>query len=195
MHKFQQWISLSLTLFAISLLMVGNGALAAKTTATQGDFHLTLYQDQQGQLDDLELFTKIADKEIYLGLTCSAMSPFPMLELLLFNSEVLMDSPALLKVDYQINGQADAPIVILQGVLKAVNSADEHANKVRLELAHGQVTTMGMMQVAYQTLLEQLKAGHSIDITLQHQKFGEKQYHFSLQGLNALLAPNESICR
>lgn len=199
MHKFQKWISLSVTLFTVSLVMVSNSALAAKTTVVQGDFHLTLYLDQQGQIDDLELFTKIADKAVYLGLTCSHRSPFPMLELLLFNNEVLVDSPALLKVAYQINGpinpQIGASTVVLQGVLKAVDSADERSNKIRLELAHGQVTTMDMMQAAYQTLLEQLKAGDSVEITLKHQKFGEKQYHFSLQGLNALLAPNEAICR
>lgn len=195
MHKFQQWLSLSLSLVALSPALLSTSALAAKTTQTQGDFHLSLYKDSQEQLENLELFTKIADKAVYLGLTCSAMSPFPMLEVLLFNNEVLMESPGLLKVSYQIDGQVDASAITLQGVLKRVNSADEHSNKVRLELANGQVKTMGAMQVAYQDLLGQLKAGHSIDITLGHRKFGEKQFRFSLQGLNALLTPNESICR
>ncbi len=195
MHKFQQWVSLSLSLFALFLALLSTSALAAKTTQTEGDFHLSLYQDQQGQLKNLELFTKIADKEVYLGLTCSSMSPFPMFEVLLFNDEVLMETPGLFKVSYRIDGQVDALAITLQGVLKPVNSAEEHSNKVRLELAYGQVKTMGMMQAAYQTLLGQLKAGHSIDITLKHRRVGEKQYRFSLQGLNTLLTPNENICR
>ncbi len=195
MHKFQQWVSLSLSLFALSLTLLSSGAFAAKTTQIEGDFHLSLYEDQQGQLENLELFTKIPDKEVYLGLTCSSMSPFPMFEVLLFNNEVLMKTPGLLKVSYQIDGQVDASSITLQGVLEPVNSADEHSNKVRLELAYGQVKTMDKMQAAYQTLLGQLKAGDSIDITLKHRKMGEKQYRFSLQGLKTLLTPNESICR
>lgn len=195
MHKFPQWVSLSLRLFAFSLALLSTSAFAAKTTQVEGDFHLSLYQDRQGQLESLELFTKIADKEVYLGLTCSAMSPFPMLEVLLFNNEVLMETPGLFKVSYRIDGQVDASAATLQGVLRPVNNADEHSNKVRLELASGQVKTMGMMQAAYQTLLGQLKAGHSIDISLKHRRVGEKQYRFSLQGLKTLLTPNESICR
>ncbi len=193
MQKFNQWMGLSL--FTASLMILGDSALAAKTTQTQGDFHLTLYTDSQGQLDDLELFTKVPDKDVYLGLTCSHMSPFPMLEVLLFNDEVLMDLPRLLTVHYQIDGKESATAIALQGILKPTDTADEYSNKVRLELDSGQVKTMGAMQTAYQTLLTQLKAGQSIEITLKHRGFGEKQYPFSLQGLKTLLTPNESICR
>jgi hypothetical protein len=55
----------SLTLFAVSLTLSSTSALASKTTQTEGDFHLSLYQDQQGQLENLELFTKLPDKEVY----------------------------------------------------------------------------------------------------------------------------------
>jgi hypothetical protein len=194
MQKFKQWRRLSLPLFAVFLVTFGHHALAAKTTQTQGDFHLSLYHNQQGQLDDLELFTKMPDKEVYFGLTCSAMSPFPMLEVLLFNREVLIDLPRLLKVSYQIDGKAVASAVALQGILKPVDTADEYSNKVRLELVTGQLKTMGSLSSEYQRLLSQLKAGQSIQITLMHRGFGEKQYLFSLQGLKALLQPNESIC-
>jgi uncharacterized protein YfeS len=106
-----------------------------------------------------------------------------------------METPGLFEASYQIDDQIDSSAITLQGVLKPVNSANEHSNKIRLELPYGQVKTMGKMQAAYQKLLEQLKAGHSIDITLQHRRVGEKQYRFSLQGLKILLTPNESICR
>ena len=195
MHKCQQWVSLSLSLFTVSLALLSTCVLAAKTTQTEGDFHLSLYQDQQDQLESLELFTKIPDKEVYLGLTCSTMSPFPLIEVLLFNQEVLMETPGLMDVSYRINGQTDASPATLQGVLNPMNNAAEHSNKVRLELASGQVKTMGRMHAVYQSLLDQQKAGRSIDITLQHRRVGEKQYRFSLQGLNALLTPNESICQ
>ena len=195
MQKNQHWASLNLSLLCASLLILSTPTLAEKTTQTQGDFHLSLYKDSQGQLDDLELFTKVPDKDVYLGLTCSHMSPFPMLEVLLFNDEVLMDSPRLLTVSYQIDGKQSATAVALQGILKPTDTADEYSNKVRLELDSGQVKTMGGMQVAYQTLLAQLKAGTSLDIALKHKGFGEKQYSFSLQGLNELLSPNEFICR
>lgn len=176
------------------LLLISGSAFADRTAQTQGDFHLTLYSDSQGQLDDLELFTKVPDKEVYLGLTCSHMSPFPMVEVLLFNDALLLDSPALLAVSYEIDGKrSDA--VALQGILKETNTTEEVSNKIRLEVASGEVRTMTAMQALYQTLLAQLKAGHSIEITLKHRRFGEQLYQFSLQGLSELLSPHESICR
>ncbi|NPA71428.1 MAG: hypothetical protein GXO35_01240, partial [Gammaproteobacteria bacterium] len=171
-------------------------AYAAKT-AVQEDFHLSLYEDARGQVSALELFTKMPDREVYLGLTCTDMSPFPLLQVLLFNDEVLIESPRLLDIHYRIKDGMGAEVrseVMLQGVLKPIDTADEYSNKVRLELKSGQVKSMNVMLEKYQALLFSLRSGSEIELTLTHRTLGEHAYRFSLKGLNGLLTPYESVC-
>ncbi len=204
MNKIGQSLVLGVSLFA---LVLSNMAYGASKSRALGDFHMSFYLDAYGQVSGFELFTKVIDKEAYLGLSCSGRSPFPMLQILLFNDEVLTDSPKLLKVSYQIKSFEDLVSkggkqiqpsdvnVVLQGILQPVDTADEYSNKVRLELDSMQVKTMRGMQLAYGKLLQQLKQGGSIAVNLNHRAFGERQYEFSLKGLKALLEPHESICR
>ena len=161
----------------------------------QEDYHLTTYVGQQGIVSDIELFTKQAKGEVFFGVTCSTMSPFPLLQILLFNDEVLSEMPKFLSIDYAINGQKRDEQPRLQGILQVVDTADEYSNKVRLELEPGNLRTLALMNEGYQTLLKNLKAGQSIDITLTSRAFGSKRYQFSLKGLSVLLEPHQSVCR
>ena len=119
-------------------VLFSGAALAEREQSVQGDFHRTLYLGQQGVVSDIELFTKQAEHEVFFGVTCSSMSPFPMLQILLFNDEVLSETPKFLSVRYRIDGESIEHQPTLQGILQVVDTADEFSNKVRLELETGQ---------------------------------------------------------
>lgn len=180
-------------LWAITLF--SNQAIAETEQSVEGDFHRTLYIGQQGVISDIELFTKQPEKEVFFGVTCSAMSPFPLLQVLLFNDEVLSETPKFLSVRYRIDGESIEHKPSLQGILKVVDSADEFSNKVRLELESGQIRSMNVMNKGYQTLLSDLKQGQKVAFTLTSRSFGSQNYEFSLKGFKALIEPYESVCR
>ncbi len=159
------------------------------------DYHLTVYYGQQELVSDIELFTKQPDKEVFFGVTCSSMSPFPLIQVLLFNDEVLSDSTRFLRVSYQVDQQKANNEQALQGILKAVDNFEERSNKVRLELDPDQLRSVGDMDRGYQALLSDLKSGKTLQITLHSGAIGKHNYQFSLQGLKALLEPHEAVCR
>lgn len=170
-------------------------AMADRQQSVMGDFHRTIYLGQQGVVSDIELFTKQADKEVFFGVTCSSMSPFPMLQILLFNDEVLSEAPKFLSVSYRINGESIEHQPVLQGILQVVDSADEFSNKVRLELESGKIRSMNVMNSGYQTLLRDLMLGQKVAFTLNSRAFGSQNYEFSLNGFKGLIEPYESVCR
>ena len=159
------------------------------------DFHLTTYIGQQDVVSDIELFTKQAEKEVFFGVTCSSMSPFPLLQILLFNDEVLSETPKFLSVGYRIDGESIEHNPALQGILKVMDSAEEFSNKVRLELEPGKIRSMNVMNEGYEALLNDLKAGEQVKFTLNSRAFGTKDYAFSLKGFKALIEPYESVCK
>ena len=113
------------------------------------DYHLTVYKGEQGVVTGIELFTKHAEQEAFFGVTCTSMSAFPLIQILLFNDEVLSETPKFLGVSYRIDSEQVSHQPALQGVLKVEDSIDEHSNKVRLELKSGETRSMNVMDQSY----------------------------------------------
>ena len=178
---------------AVLIALVSLSANAAQQVYQ--DYHLTTYMGPQENVSDIELFTKQSEREVFFGITCSTMTPFPLVQILLFNDEVLSETPKFLSVSYSIDGQVFEFQPALQGILEAVNKPSERANKIRLELVPSSVDSFALMGDGYLSLLENLKLGRVIEITLKSGSFGSKAYRFSLNGLNTLLEPHKSICR
>lgn len=197
--SYRHWMRVAL----MAVLSVGFASYAVAKPQAQalGDFHMTLYQGAYGEVSDFELFTKQAANEIYFGISCSDRTPFPLLQVLLFNQHVLLDDPAEIKVSYAFpqksakQGHSVADSVALKGVLRSIKTAGETSNKVRLELDTAHFKSMNAMADAYAQLLNQLKLASSVEITFKDARFGEKHYIFSLKGLEALIKPHEAICR
>lgn len=177
----------------LGLLSVNAGAGVQQKSAQ--DFHMKIYTDAQGSAQDFELFTKVEEREVFLGLSCASMSPFPLLQVLLFNDEVVSESPRLMEVRYRVIPESELDPVELQGILKVVDNVDEFSNKIRLELASGQMRSMSEMQAAYAGLLSQLMQSDALEVTLSHRSVGRQTYRFSLKGLKPLLTPHQSLCR
>ncbi|BBP44988.1 hypothetical protein THMIRHAS_03610 [Thiosulfatimonas sediminis] len=159
-----------------------------------GAFHLSLYHDVQGSVLDLEAYTKTPDKAVFFGVTCSAMSPFPAVQVLLFEDEILSETPRLLNVTYQIDAKTgDLP---LQGVLKAELNAEHYLNQIRFEVDAAKIgKNMRLMQQAYGQLLDALAQGKLVTFVIEHRALGKHSYQFTLQGLAQVLQPYERICR
>ena len=181
--------------FLMMVLFTSACSAQQREQAVRDDYHLTAYIGQQGVVSDIELFTKQAEHEVFFGVTCSSMSPFPLLQILLFNDEVLSETPKFLTVTYQIDGERVEHKPTLQGILKVLDSADEFSNKVRLELESGKIRSMRVMDEGYQNLLHDLKLGQQVEFVLNSRAFGSKRYQFSLKGLRSLIEPYESVCR
>jgi len=188
----------SLSLYLVPLMIVALGVMASPVMAEQKvsqDYHLTTYAGQQDSISDIGLFTKQSETEAFFGVTCSSMTPFPYIQILLFNDEVLSETPKFLKVAYTVDGKVFEQQPALQGILQVVDTADEYSNKVRLELVPNKVRSLTLMNQGYQQLLEQLKAGQSIEVSISSRAFGTKDYQFSLKGLKTLIEPHQAVCR
>lgn len=183
-----------LTLFTILALFVGYVSAQSEQQVSE-DYHLTVYKGQQGVVTDIELFTKQAEQEVFFGVTCTSMSAFPLLQILLFSGEALSATPKFLSVSYRIDGEKPERQPALQGILDVEGSGEEYSNKIRLELKAGTTRSMNVMDQAYKALLSDLQAGKQVEFTLQNRAFGTKAYQFSLMGLKSLIEPYESVCR
>jgi len=163
-------------------------------TEQVGAYHLSLYQDIQGDVLDLEAYTKVPDREVFFGVTCSAMSPFPAMQVLLFEDEIISETPRFMSVSYQLDGKNGT--VPLQAILKAELTADRYLNQIRFEIDSGKIEkNMRLMQEAYARLLNGLETGKQITVTVEHRTLGQHQYQFTLEGLNKVLQPYQRICR
>ncbi|WP_178863618.1 hypothetical protein [Thiomicrorhabdus cannonii] len=171
-------------------------AVWAQTQSQQvkDDFHLTLYKDVQGSVEGLEVFTKQADQEVFFGVSCNAINPFPMLQILLFNDAIISESPRLMALSYRIDGPEDANAQPVQGILQPKLNYEEISNKVRLELKPEHFASMAAMKQGYQDWMAALKAGNEVVFTLSHASFGQKRYAFSLRGFQGVIEPYEAVC-
>ncbi|MBO1923163.1 hypothetical protein [Thiomicrorhabdus sp. 6S3-12] len=184
------------TVFSLFLgLVVISDTVAQESVSKQlGDYHLTLYPDIQGDVLDLEAFTKQSDNDVFFGVTCSAMSPFPSMQILLFEDEIISEFPRLMDASYQIDGKPGE--VPLQAILKADLTADRFVNRLRFEVDTTKVQKrMDLMKQAYHRLLDELEQGKTIQLTVEHRHTGKKSYRFSLQGLKTVLQPYQRVCR
>jgi len=75
----------------LSVLLFLPGLVISAETQVNQDYHLSLYKDIQGSVDALELFTKAADKREFFGVTCSMQSPMPLIQVILFDDEIMRD--------------------------------------------------------------------------------------------------------
>ncbi|KUJ75535.1 hypothetical protein AVO42_09490 [Thiomicrospira sp. XS5] len=180
--------------FTLSLLL-STHSFAKATQTFHEDYSLTTYLNPYTQEpDQVELFTKQATSEAFFGLTCSAGNSLPALQVLLLNKAVISPTPKLLTVQYQIQPSDKRAPIPLQGILKTQSQNNQKQNRIRLEIPTQQIGSFQQLQQSYQQLLNQLKNGQTLHITITHHSLGEYDYTFSLKGLNYLLTSNESLC-
>lgn len=180
----------------LSLFTFGSATvLAADRTEVIGDYHVSLYNDMYGDVMELEAFTKLTDKPIYFGLGCSTMSPYPVFQVLLFDDEILSETPKFMSAAYTIQNINAKPVSGLQAVLKPTLNADEFSNKLRIEMSsEGAQKALRIMNDGYREMLNQFSQGQTIQVSFVHRKLGQHDYSFSLKGMKGLLSKYGSIC-
>lgn len=186
------------SVIALSSLLVWNVGLAhsADRTEVLGDYHVSLYNDMYGDVMELEAFTKLTDKPAYFGLGCSSMSPFPVFQVLLFDDEILSETPKFMSSSYSIIGSTTQPVSGLQAVLKPTLNADEISNKLRIEMSsEGAQKALRLMNEGYREMLNQFSQGQTIQVSFEHRKLGKHDYQFSLKGMKALLEKYGHLCQ
>ncbi|WP_130538091.1 hypothetical protein [Thiomicrorhabdus indica] len=185
------------SVIVLSSLLVSNvyTVHAADRTEVLGDYHISLYNDMYGDVMELEAFTKMVDKAAYFGLGCSTMSPFPVFQVLLFDDEILSETPKFMSASYSVKGLKTQPVSGLQAVLKPTLNADEISNKLRIEMSsEGAQKALRLMNEGYREMLNQFSQGQVIQVSFEHRKLGKHDYQFSLKGMQALLERYGSIC-
>lgn len=184
--------------FASILACLPLASFAADKSVVLGDYHVSLYHDMYGEVMELEAFTKLPDRSVFFGLGCSSMSPFPVFQVLLFDDEMLSETPKLMSVSYSVQGLNPIPDSVkgLQAVLKPTMNADEFSNKLRIEMSsEGAHKALARMNQGYRTMLQQFSEAKQLDVSFQHRSLGEHEYQFSLQGMRLLLNKYGAICR
>lgn len=177
------------------LLFLSFNLQCAAQSKVNGDFHISLYQNSFGQISEFEMFTKMDNQQVFFGLSCTDMSPFPTVQIILMDKAILSTlSINYLDIDYTILNSKQKPIP-LTASLKSTYKNDKFSNKIRLEINTGNIKSMTTIQKRYQQLIAQLKQGSTIQINISSEKLDEETYQFSLKGLPALLAPHEALCR
>jgi len=159
-----------------------------------GDYSVTEYLDGLGYVSDIEWFTKQPDRKAYFGMTCSSMSALPMVQIIVFDEELMAETPKLVSVEYAL-GQMTGK-VIFNGVLKVMDTVDELSNQVVLDPDKQHITSLLQIKQAYQNLFAELShhAGKPLMITVRHKSFPDKSFQFSTQGLGQLLKQYEKVC-
>ena len=192
---FKSFQKMSIGAIASVIVFVSFNGQAADRTEVVGDYHVSLYNDMYGDVMELEAFTKLADKPIYFGLGCSTMSPFPVFQVLLFDDEILSETPKFMSASYAIQNSNVKPVSGLQAVLKPTLNADEISNKLRIEMSsEGAQKALRIMNDGYREMLNQFSQGQTIQVKFEHRKVGQHDYTFSLKGMKALLSKYGSIC-
>lgn len=173
------------------ILLLGLSHAYAKQEVV-GDYHVTSYIDVQGSLEGFEAFTKVADKKVFFGVSCSIQSPMPLMQVIAFDSEVVSESPKYLEVIINVDkGDQQS----LNGILSVIDNADEYSNKVRFEIAATRGGSFQDLQDQYLTLLGNLSQGEELTLELKHRTLKTVKYEFSLVGLKKLLQDRMYICK
>ena len=186
------------TLSLLVLLLLSFNLSANPKTKVLNGFHMSLYENSFGKVSEFEIFTKLENKEVYMGLSCLDMSLFPTLQLILKNKEILATlSKNYIPIDYEIinENKAIKNLISLEASLKVSYKDDKFSNRIRLQVHTGKIKDLSEMQSLYKKLLDHLKTGTKIKFYLQKNELEEVQYIFSLQGLKSLLFPHETLCR
>lgn len=176
----------------VSLFFIMPMSVHAAETVVEQDYHMSLYKDVQGSIDAFELYSKVADKGAFIGITCSMQSPLPLMQVILFEEEVMSESPKLLQVKLKVDNKT--AFENLNGVLKVVDTVNEFSNKVRVELATKRGTSFLDLQQGYMRILNGLQNGEQLTVELSHRTLESKTYEFSLKGLKTLLSDKQKVC-
>ena len=176
----------------LTSLFILPGLVSSAESQVAQDYHMSIYKDVQGSTDAIELFTKAEDKRVFFGITCSIQSAMPLIQVILFDDEIISETPKLLSIKLEIDGKA-LPTE-LQGIINVVDSTEELSNKIRLEIITKRGSSFQALQKAYQTLLAKIQQGQALKITLSHRTLEAKEITFSLKGLKQLLQPNQTVC-
>lgn len=179
-------------LFVLSFIFTLPGLVNSAESKVYQDFHMSVYRDVQGSVDSLELFTKIEGKRQFFGVSCNRQSPLPLIQVLLFDDEIMSEQTKLVEVVLELDGKTLNET--LNGILTVVDNADELSNKVRFELPPKSRSSFRVLQQRYQELLSKLGEGESLVVSLKHRALKEQKMRFSLNGLDALLKPHQAIC-
>ena len=192
MPKLSQRIVKPFLRVVLSGLFILPGLVSSADSQVAQDYHMSIYKDVQGSTDAIELFTKAEDKRVFFGVTCSLQSAMPLIQVILFDDEIMSETPKLLSIKLKIDGKAISKE--LQGIINVVDNTEELSNKIRLEVVAQRGSSFKALQEAYQALLEKMQQGEALTITLSHRTLEAKEIIFSLKGLKQLLQPNKAVC-
>jgi len=176
----------------LSSLVILPGLVSSAETQVAQDYHMSIYKDLQGSTDAVELFTKAEDKRVFFGVTCSLQSAMPLIQVILFDDEIMNETPKLLSIKLEIDGKMVPDE--LQGIINVVDNTEELSNKIRLEIVTKRGGSFNDVQEAYKALLLRMQQGQALKVTLSHRTLETKEVLFSLKGLKQLLQPNRSVC-
>lgn len=177
----------------ILLLLTANiSSQAAMTSHSNGNFVMQLYTDSDHNATGVELFTKQPSKNVFFGLTCNSMTPFPMFEVILMENDILSETPRYLEANILFN-QDKTFSGSLAGILTSTLTADEASNKIRLELSG--TKDMNIMNKQYQLLLDAFLTSKSFTATFNHRSFGSESYYFELDGLSSIILNHTELCQ
>ena len=176
----------------LSSLVILPGLVSSAETQVAQDYHMSIYKDLQGSTDAVELFTKAEDKRVFFGVTCSLQSAMPLIQVILFDDEIMSETPKLLSIKLEIDGKMVPDE--LQGIINVVDNTEELSNKIRLEIVTKRGSSFQALQEGYKALLLMMQQGQVLKVTLSHRTLEAKEITFSLKGLQQLLQPNHSVC-
>ena len=167
-------------------------SVLANQSEVINDYHLTTYHDVQGSLNEFEAFTKHEKHRVFFGLTCSSQSPLPFLQVILFDDQVMSETPRFMYAEFRVDG--DLYDIKLQAPLRVVDTADEYSNKICFEVPTKRGLTFKDLKQSYADLLSSMKAGKELSVKLKHSQLGDREMSFSLRGFKQLLVDKERIC-
>jgi len=192
MTKLSQRIVKPFLRVILSSLFILPGLVSSAESQVAQDYHMSIYKDVQGSTDAIELFTKAEDKRVFFGVTCSLQSAMPLIQVILFDDEIMSETPKLLSIKLEIDGKMVPDE--LQGIINVVDNTEELSNKIRLEIVTKRGGSFQTLQEAYKVMLITMQQGEVLKVTLSHRTLEAKEITFSLKGLKQLLQPNQTVC-
>ena len=192
MPKLSQRIVKPFLRVVLSGLFILPGLVSSAESQVAQDYHMSIYKDVQGSTDAIEIFTKAEDKRVFFGITCSIQSAMPLIQVILFDDEIMSETPKLLSIKLEIDGKTLT--TELQGIINVVNDSEELSNKIRLEIVTKQGGSFQVLQETYKALLINMQQGQVLKVAMSHRTLEAKEITFSLKGLKQLLQPNQAVC-
>jgi len=179
----------------ILLSLMPLNIFAANKSEQVGDFHITFYTDALDNTSEFEMFTKQSNKDAFLGISCTDMTPFPTLQIILLGEDIIATlSKNYIEVSYEIKGYKQIKPINLTASLKAIYKNKGFTNKIRFEVNTANIKNMREVKDQYKQLLNNLKQGSKISIKLHFAELEDKNYTFSLKGVRKLLLNHENLC-